>query len=611
MQVGMVVPCPHCSLETLLYVPQVPLAPRRQAGGGPGPAAEQPKGREVERKKSEAPSRFYFYKTKDGEKGPYTDGQLRSLWANGHVTADVVYRSEGSAEWMPLCDSPILKAGQLGLGQVAGRIPPLRTVQQWMFRAICLLSVISFFLANVCISVPIVGKIDLSMLSFLALQSQSPSADQGIPRPDFTFSAPITALFGSDGALRCKAANAGPMICAAALLGLLLHYLLTLVCAALTFGFKRSSPLTRGWLVLAIQFPILYSVGARLILAGATSETMNELNDNLFGVPGVADAHNVSLAPGLVMWVLMFLCVAALGLPLVARKMGLAWEAGETRGSLGAGPGSAGERGWKAMVGGCWQGMSGGMGREVQLVGGAALAFGVISCVICWAPGLGRAAVAIALLGIVLAIALSLFAIVKTKRGFGVVVGIDAACVLALVIAAGAERGTVVIRTPGEGAAGRKSEGAGSGGRAAATAPVARGGVVVAVGGASIGSVCYRDVVGRPQFTQPYLIVTLCVSNASSTRKVGFQTWRGAAALTDDHHNNYKRINVTPASNLLDADPDSASIHPRRVHVDRVVFERPVENIKWLRVELPARNYGGSGMLRFEIPANRIRQRGE
>ena len=132
-----------------LYVPQVPLAPRRQAGGGSEPAVEQPKGREVEKKRSEAPSRFYFYKTKDGEKGPYTDGQLRSLWANGHITADVVYRSDGSPEWMPLCDSPMVKPGELAWGQLAGRVPPLRKVQYWALRTICLLSVLAFFLPNV------------------------------------------------------------------------------------------------------------------------------------------------------------------------------------------------------------------------------------------------------------------------------------------------------------------------------------------------------------------------------------------------------------------------------------------------------------------------------
>ena len=37
-----------------------------------------------------------------------------------------------------------------------------------------------------------------------------------------------------------------------------------------------------------------------------------------------------------------------------------------------------------------------------------------------------------------------------------------------------------------------------------------------------------------------------------------------------------------------------------------LVFELPVENTQWLHLELPAKNFGGSGMLRFEIPMSKV-----
>ncbi len=57
---------------------------------------------------------------------------------------------------------------------------------------------------------------------------------------------------------------------------------------------------------------------------------------------------------------------------------------------------------------------------------------------------------------------------------------------------------------------------------------VRQGDVVVTVAGAKTGSVSYRDLVNRPQFTVAYLTIALSVSNLSGVKKVDFETWRGA-----------------------------------------------------------------------------------
>ncbi|MDP1590655.1 MAG: DUF4339 domain-containing protein [Prosthecobacter sp.] len=44
-----------------------------------------------------------FYTLKNDEQcGPYSEAQLKAMWANGSVTADVLCWREGMAEWMPV-----------------------------------------------------------------------------------------------------------------------------------------------------------------------------------------------------------------------------------------------------------------------------------------------------------------------------------------------------------------------------------------------------------------------------------------------------------------------------------------------------------------------------
>lgn len=44
----------------------------------------------------------YYILLGDETKGPYTIGQLRSLWYSGLITAQTLYCQEGFAEWLPL-----------------------------------------------------------------------------------------------------------------------------------------------------------------------------------------------------------------------------------------------------------------------------------------------------------------------------------------------------------------------------------------------------------------------------------------------------------------------------------------------------------------------------
>ena len=50
-----------------------------------------------------APSNILYYLHRDGtQTGPFTIGQLRSMWQSGSITAQVQYWFEGATEWRPL-----------------------------------------------------------------------------------------------------------------------------------------------------------------------------------------------------------------------------------------------------------------------------------------------------------------------------------------------------------------------------------------------------------------------------------------------------------------------------------------------------------------------------
>lgn len=100
--------------------------------------------------------------------------------------------------------------------------------------------------------------------------------------------------------------------------------------------------------------------------------------------------------------------------------------------------------------------------------------------------------------------------------------------------------------------------------------------------------------------------ITLSVANLSTARKVDFTGWSGAqlngssATLADNNQNSYRLV--------IDGMAPDNTIYPQQEASDTISFETSVENIQWLHLELPVKNFGGSGMLRFEISNDRIKQ---
>jgi hypothetical protein len=103
----------------------------------------------------------------------------------------------------------------------------------------------------------------------------------------------------------------------------------------------------------------------------------------------------------------------------------------------------------------------------------------------------------------------------------------------------------------------------------------------------------------------PVIRIELSIANLSTTKKVDFTGWSGvqpdgsSASLTDNNQNGYRLISDGVS-------PDN-SIYPQQETSDTIAFETPVDNIQWLHLELPAKNFRGGGMLRFEFSIDKIK----
>lgn len=116
----------------------------------------------------------------------------------------------------------------------------------------------------------------------------------------------------------------------------------------------------------------------------------------------------------------------------------------------------------------------------------------------------------------------------------------------------------------------------------------------------------YRNLV----FTNAFA-VEIEIRNLSSEKIVRGEGWSGEnnIILTDNFGNQY------PQNTYRNPDPrwpsppllEEYSLYPGQSIRDFMRFDKLVKNVKWLHLELPATIFGGSGVIRFEIPSNQIK----
>lgn len=243
--------------------------------------------------------------------------------------------------------------------------------------------------------------------------------------------------------------------------------------------------------------------------------------------------------------------------------------------------------------------------QGVSPLGIVSLVLGIIACLFCWIPFLGLFALPIAFVGMVLAVSGITMSCISKKTGFSFSIGGAVTCLVAF--------GVSIFMTGAVSILFAKATSQNSGFWTSEksetwekSGSVQNGDLRITIKSVSTGYTFVKTLAGDMGQTGPYLLIILDISNLSNSKKVDYTTWRGEqvsterdyAELTDDNGNVYKRINFG-----LNTTPyeDNIAIYPSQTASDTLAFEMPVQHLKWLHLELPAANFGGAGMIRFEI----------
>lgn len=148
-----------------------------------------------------------------------------------------------------------------------------------------------------------------------------------------------------------------------------------------------------------------------------------------------------------------------------------------------------------------------------------------------------------------------------------------------------------------------------------ADTPVTQGDVSVAITGVGVGQVNLIDEITSEAGTSEnhHLGISIRIANNAANSKKEYRSWNGEdlsftrdyAALRDNHGNVYKRVDFGYRARVAGA-LKTETLYPGEHVTDFLVFERPVDSFEYLEIELPATNFGGSGMLRFRVRADMV-----
>lgn len=282
--------------------------------------------------------------------------------------------------------------------------------------------------------------------------------------------------------------------------------------------------------------------------------------------------------------------------------------------------------------------------RPSNSLGIASLVLGSIAFLICWIPFLGLLGVPLSGLGTILGVVGLVAAIRRSGLGIGFPIAGTAVSVLSLLVCAvvtaaftraveetgkarartQATNQTVVGQKPGVAAANEPAPPVRPNPLppqqkedekwASAKDVVQQGDIRVQVTKVAIQNIPL-DHLGRSSESEDRLLaVYLRVSNTSKTKKVSYLTWRGkpisferdAATLADNFDNVLKRINFGFGNDVKGAVKSTESIYPGKEVDDILVFEAPIDATDYVRLELPAANFGGTGNIRLQISSDMI-----
>ncbi len=287
------------------------------------------------------------------------------------------------------------------------------------------------------------------------------------------------------------------------------------------------------------------------------------------------------------------------------------------------------------------------MPRRASSLGIASMVLGIVAFVVCWIPLFGIVSIPLSALGLLLGVVGLIVALRREGSGVGYPIAGGAIAGIALLIgasqavffsstgrAAAEVADAVVDAREQENATNEVTEASKPAGRdrkktgrrqprpkpaqpewVPASSPLRQGDVQVRVVSVTVGSAQLINTWDGTAASSEGALLTigLDIKNIGRTRKVEYSSWLGAdftlkrdfATLTDNFDNHYKRVDFGLSAKPV-GHSASASIYPGKNIEDVLIFQEPLSTTQYLNLELPAENFGGTGMLRFRISADMI-----
>lgn len=119
-------------------------------------------------------------------------------------------------------------------------------------------------------------------------------------------------------------------------------------------------------------------------------------------------------------------------------------------------------------------------------------------------------------------------------------------------------------------------------------------------------------VIGQEKKSEDeHLKIYVDLENLTENKIVHFAGWgrpeiQPRPQLRDDHENSYREINFGLFDHPYGQLVSETDINPKKIKSDVVIFVKPIKDIKYLRLTLPANKFGGEGDIRFQIPASML-----
>ena len=138
------------------------------------------------------------------------------------------------------------------------------------------------------------------------------------------------------------------------------------------------------------------------------------------------------------------------------------------------------------------------------------------------------------------------------------------------------------------------------------------GDVAVRVVRVTTGTVHLKSAFGGGrESAEPATTIWLEIDNRSKSKKINYVAWMGTISfggggpkMTDNFDNQYRPIEY--GISKVEGASGTESIYPGKSVKDAIVFELPIESAEYLLLELPSDTLGGKGMLKFQIPKDKI-----